>query len=344
MNSTELWVLETLAKAPKSAMSISDIARAPKGARGRAYYKNVHAAVRALEAEGIVRTRKAGKTSLVEIGFGGPLTAGALGMMEIGKKLAFLKEEPGEGGLVRDLEGLEIAALIRPRENLALNICEVLCVSEGPDGALDGLRRIGKMRNRRIIPLALTPAEFTGLLGSGGGSAAREALRDCIVLAGQEAFWRLVESSQFAEDGREGLQKSLARFGYEGWGAERAKCSKGHAGGGQIGGLEEAIIACILSGDARLFEAVPALLAKNRANYRLLLYLALKGGVAEKAGFLAATAAATTGRDDLKRGAKVFEPYKKGPTPGKNPLAREWGVRTRDTAADFKRVMEVYGA
>ena len=171
MNSGELAVLEALAQSPKGQLSISDIVRLLKSLRGAAYYKNVYGTVKKLKAEGVVGIKSAGRTSLVSLNFSNPDTISALSIMEIEKKRAFIKEERGEADLVRALESLGGGSivLIKPRENLKLNIVEILYITGegGISNVLTEAKKIGKIHNCRICPLVLTKNEFKKLLENG---------------------------------------------------------------------------------------------------------------------------------------------------------------------------------
>jgi len=348
MNSAKLGVLEILAQNPKGSQSISDIVRALKRSRGRAYYKNVYDTIKSLEEEGVISVKSAGRTSLISLDFGNPETILNLSIIEIEKKRSFLKEESDESGIVRSLEAIGgLAILMRPRETLKLNLLEVLYIAEeGYTRMLSELDKLGKKHNCRIIPLILTSKEFKDKLESAESNMIKDALRDCIILSNPESFWRLMENAavkdvgmlEKIEDIREGeLRYNLARFGYTGFGDEKLK-------GGKIS-IEGIIIACLLKKDARLTEAVPVLLAKNAVNYRLLLYLATKYGLAGMMGFLMETSAGISKKREIREALALFELYRKPvKSNAGNPLARKWGISTRNTLADFRKTMELYNA
>jgi len=329
--------------------SISDIARALKTLRGSAYYKNVYDTVRDLEAEGLISIRSAGRTSLVSLDFSNPETTLLLSIMEIEKKRSFLKEEPGELEIIRSLEAIGgLTLLISPRENLKLNILEILYLAKEDDHAriLSELKELEKKYNRRIVPLILTVEEFKKGLESAEKNIIKDVLRDCIILSNPESFWRTIETAAIKdpialgkiEDIKGGeLRYNLARFGYSGFGDEKLE--------GRKINLESIITACLLRKDARLAEAIPVLLAKNAVNYRLLLHLAIKYNLTSMMGFLMETAAELSKKQDILQALALFEIYREPAASNTgNPIAKRWGISTRNTLKDFKKMMELYNA
>jgi hypothetical protein len=345
MNSTELGILEVLSKSPKGRQSISDIVRALKKLRGRAYYKNVYDAVKGLGEEGIIKITKAGRTSLVSLDFGSPQTIGVLSIMEIEKERAFLKKNPGKSAILHAIEALGCpAAVIRPWAGPKLNMWKLFCITERK-GILADVRGIERMHNLMISPLILDGKEFKSMLESPEKNQIKDVFRDYLVVSNPEVLWRGVETASISETGALGdienigrgeLRYNLGRFGYGGFG--------GKAGGGKIN-IESVIAACMLSGEARLVEAVPVLLAKNRVDYGLLLYLAALYDLTGMAGFLMETAAAISGDANVKRGLGLFEHYRKPLKASTgNRIAARWGISTRNSLKDFKSTMELYNA
>lgn len=367
MNSTKLRILEILSQGPtglggpsegaigptglagsSEPQSISDLARALKTLHGSAYYKNVYDTVRDLEAEGLISIRSAGRTSLVSLDFGNPETTLLLSIIEIEKKRSFLKEEPGELDIIRSLEAISgLTILIHPQENLKLNLLEILYLAdEGHARILSELKELEKKYNRRIAPLILTAEEFKKGLESAERNIIKDVLRDCIILSDPESFWRVIENAAVKdasalgkfEEIKEGeLRYNLARFGYSGFGDEKLE--------GRKINLESIIIACLLKKEARLTEAIPVLLAKNAVNYRLLLHLAIKYGLTCMMGFLMETAAELSKKQGIQQALALFEMYRKPAASNTgNPIAKRWGISTRNTLNDFKKTMELYNA
>jgi hypothetical protein len=317
--------------------------------RGSAHYKNIYDAVKSLEEEGIAGVKSAGRTSLVSLNFENPETASILSIIEMERKRSFLREEPSEADIVRALEEIDgLAILISPQENLKLNLLEILYVTEEGSASriASELRELGKRHNRRIAPLILTAREFQGLLGSAESNPAKDSLSDRIIVSNPEGFWRIVEAAAIVgtdalgkveEIGKGELRYNLARFGYSGFGDERPR--------GRKINIESIIAACLLRKEARLTEAVPILLAKNQVNYRLLLHLAVKYGLTGKAGFLMETAAELSKKRDIRQALAFFEIYRKpAASNAGNPIAKRWGILTRNALNDFRKTMELYNA
>jgi len=137
----------------------------------------------------------------------------------------------------------------------------------------------------RIDALGLHDEGFRSLLAARDRNPLKEMLSRQTTLLAPDLFWNQIRNAwahgiriQFDRQetnpakisGRD-LVHNLRRFGYAEFGSE--------ASGGQDFAIESLVTALLLKGDARRIQAIPAILAKNPANYALLLFLSKKYGV-----------------------------------------------------------------
>lgn len=357
MDSTTFRILDALSREPGRGRSINGLVREIKELGYSAYYKNVYDEVQELKEEGFLSVKKIGNISLVSLNLASPQLIDQLTVMELEKKKQMLREYPQEEGFIRGLESIRegnllSTALIRPQRNIKLNAAEViyLTVNEEAEPLLTQSREHARRHNRALYPLILTEQEFQEMLQAREKNQAKEFLKDKTVLVNPAAFWKAVsrirpqEGSEGELDpgkmGLEALYYNLNRFGYT------AFTTKPQERAGETN-IESLVMACLLAKDARLAEAVAVLLAKNKMNYRLLLYLALKLNKLNMMGYLIETTSelAREKKKELREALKLFEMYRKiAKVSSKNPTARRWGVKTKTTRRDFEEKMRLYDA
>jgi hypothetical protein len=353
MDSTTFRALYALSTRIDSGQSISELVRRIKELGYTAYYKNIYDKCQKLKEANIVKIEKAGMTSLVSLKLTNPLTIDELATMEMMRKKEFF--EKADSQLMRDIESMRFSsikstALIGPETNRKLNTSEIFFLLDSDQEAesiYKSIREISKKYNKTIYPLLLTEQEFRAQLEAQWYNPVKEILRDKFVLENPSAFWRTISDAKVSELADVDLRKinsgelnqNLERFGYLAF-------TITHSEKTQDLSVETTIIACLLKDDARLTEAAAVLIAKNRINSRLLLYLGLKYGRLNLIGYLMETVKAVT-RDDNKRaalsaGLALFNVFHERAL--SDTIAGGWGVETRTTAQDLENTLGRYNA
>lgn len=300
MDDTAFRILDALSKNLGRPLSIRRLAEEIKELHGTAYYANVYRAVRGLADDGVLRLTHAGKSSLVSLNFASYLTSDLLTEVELLRKRLFLGERKEwqlllaelEGRL-RSLPGTGPACLINPERNAKLNRAELLILLRNPErgpgvspeAVPDALADLGKRHGVRLDALVLGEDRLIRFLHSPERNPVQEMLTDEIAFHAPQDLWAAIRAAVVhglalrflrpatnpAKIPERDLVTNLARFGYREMGT-RAET-------GEEMCLEFALTALLMQGDARRIEAIPALLAKNPADYSLLVFLARRHSV-----------------------------------------------------------------
>ncbi len=294
MDEMKFRILDTLSRDPGGQMSISALARDIKRLHGTAYYSNTYKALHQLQKEGVVHLTKAGNSSQVSLDLRNRQTIDALSEMELRKRHSLLS---GREELQRlfdslsDSPSIAPASLIDAERNAKLNRAELLIqfpewISDaGTKTFYESLREIEARLNIRIDALALDEKGFRSLLAAPDKNALKEMLPRQTALLGPDLFWSRIRNAwahgiriQFDRDetnparmSEQDLTYNLARFGYSEFGSPAKE--------GKDIGIEYVVTAVLLKGDARRIQGIPVILAKNPANYALLLFLSKKYGI-----------------------------------------------------------------
>lgn len=304
MTETELRVMDALSRELGNTISINEITARVHRLHGSAYYANIYWALRNLAAHGLVTQTRAGKASLVSLNFRNYLLIDMLVPIELKRKLEFLRNRTELQLALSKIEEycrgqptIRAACLTNPERNASLNRIELLMLLQSTDwnGRLHSLtrnmlatmRKLQGMHNFRIDFLALSTEEFSELLATEETNPIKVMMTNKIAFYAPQAFW--MEIGATIEKGIKirtekeidlvklpeiDLGYNLARFGYTEFGREikpgRELC------------IEETVASVLLKGDARRMEAIPIILAKNRPNYRLLIFLTQKYGTSGK--------------------------------------------------------------
>lgn len=267
---------------------------------GPAYYPNVYRALSSLRDDGIVLLEKQGKASIPALNFANYLLLDTLTEMELQKKREFLRKWPHTWALFESLErdlgelpSVESILLLDPERNAKLNRAEPLILTDGKEKAREGkaekvAREIGTRFNVRVEPLIAAGGEVIRSLRSHERNPFKEMLSDVVILHMPQRFWKLIRDVvvrgvriEFDPDrtdpsriGERDLAYNLARLGYRELGSEAEE--------GQEFSVEYVASSVLLGEDKRRIAAVPVLLAKNRVNYPLLVFLSRRHGFAER--------------------------------------------------------------
>jgi hypothetical protein len=300
MNGTEFRVLDAMSRRVNDPISIRQLTSEIGEESGPAYYPNIYRALTSLQKEGIVTMEKQGKASIPALNFANYLLLDTLTEMELQKKREFLRKWPDTWGLFESLErelgdlpSVRSILLLDPEHNARLNRAEPLALTDGKDKTQEGkvekiAYEIGTRLNVRMEPLVVAGADLIERLRSLEKNPFKELLPGMVVLYMPQRFWRLIRNAvvhgariKFDADrtdpskmGEKDLAYNLARLGYMELGTE--------AKGGRDFSVEYIVSSALLGEDKRRIAAVPVLLAKNKVDYSLLVFLSRKYGFAEK--------------------------------------------------------------
>ena len=299
MNGTEFRVLEALTRRIGDPVSIRQLT-SEMGESGPAYYPNIYRALSSLQKEGIVTMEKQGKASIPALDFANYLLLDTLTEMELQKKREFLMRWPDTWVLFESLErelgdlpSVGSILLVDPERNVKLNRAEPLVLLEEKAKAqMEKVERvpheIGTRLNVRVEPLVVAGAELIERLRSRERDPFKEMIPNVVVLHMPQRFWRLIRDAMVhgtqvkfdldrtipSKIGQKDLAYNLARLGYKELGAEMER--------GHDSSVEYIVSSALLGEDKRRIAAVPVLLAKNKVDYSLLVFLSEKHGFAEK--------------------------------------------------------------
>lgn len=301
MEETTFRIIDTLSRELGNPISISKLTERIKKLHGTAYYANIYRALQNLTREGAITLTKTGNTSIANLNFRNYLLLDLLTEMELRRKHELLKR--GElqillmdlDARLRNMRRIESISLINPEQNLKLNRLEFLILldrdlkdSSRLDYTLtiyELMRELQNKHNTKIDPLILTFDECLELLASEEINPLREMLPYAITIYSPSAFWNEIARSSRKIHGiplrekqtnpariaERDLIHNLARFGYREIGPEIKE--------GTDICIENIITSLLIEKDARHTEAIPILLAKNKANYNLLIFLSQKYGL-----------------------------------------------------------------
>lgn len=311
MDKTTFRILNTSSTMLSSATSISGLTSSISKSYGAAYYKNIYDKIHKLEKQNIINLTKIGNISIPTINFNNYLTIDLLAEMELKKKQNFLEKNMEMQMLFLEMEtyfkefySIKSISIISPEKNTKLNRAEFLFLLKEPQSTInekpkgDAIRdeileirlifqQLQKIHNIKLDYLILKEKEFIELLKSEEINPLKEMLSDKIVLFGPQAFWgdiktalsqgiqiRITDETNPAKIAEKDLIYNLGRFGYKEIGSEIKQ--------GKEICIEIIITSLLLQNDARRIEAIPVLLAKNKTDYNLLIFLCKKYNRLEK--------------------------------------------------------------
>ena len=303
MDETTLRIVDGLSRSLGMQVSINQLTKEIARLHGRAYYANVYNKLRRLSKEGTVALTKAGKSSLVSLNFTSYLTMDLLTEMELARKHDLLK---GRESLRLLLAGIEeqlkdcylvnSLCLIDPERNISVNRTELLILmqkaAEESKSDAEAVRRslmsLQALHNIRIDFLILGKDEFLELLKAEERNPLKEMLSSKIAFYAPQSFWSVIKDG-LARGSRIGFEReainprkmpgrtlayNLARFGYKEMGIEIER---------EEDICIELVVTSLLTGkNAWRADGIPVILAKNQANYNLLVFLAQKYNVSAR--------------------------------------------------------------
>lgn len=301
MDDTTYRILDTLWKETGRPISILELTSRIRRSHGTAFYSNIYEKTHALAAEGTITLTTAGRSSLANLNFANYLLIDLLTELELRRKHDMLAESKELQMLFKDAEercedirSIESISAIYAERNLKLNRAELLFLLHDPKGNLlqreitsihATAQNLQALHIIKIDPLILTTDEFLEFLTSDEINPLKEMLYDKITFNGPQDFWShiaaalakgyrialLEAETNPAKIPEEDLTFNLARFGYKEMGPELRE--------GRRICIEYIIASIMMRADARRIEAIPILLAKNKANHSLLIFLSEKHGL-----------------------------------------------------------------
>jgi len=305
VDETTFRILDIISRDLGRPISINELTRKIAKQYGSAYYANIYNKLLALNKEGIIHIERMGKSSIISLNFKSYLLIDLLNEMELKKKQEFIGHRPEQQMLLleidtyfSDLPFMKSISLISPDRNAKLNRAELLILLKGTEQELKFqktrlttnkiLSSIQNIHNIKIDHLILIKEEFLSLLKSDEINPLKEMLFDQITFLSPQAFWSeiktvLEKGIQIRLSEKEtnpaiiseiDLVYNLARFGYKEIGSEVKE--------GEKICIEYTITAILMKDAIRRLDAIPIILAKNKVNYNLLIFLAQKYSLLNK--------------------------------------------------------------
>lgn len=296
MDETTFRILETLTANLGHELSIKSLTESIERFHGTAHYSNIYEKLQQIAKDKMITLDKAGNSYRVSLNFYDYWIVDLLTQMEIMKKQKMLADTPRLLLVLSEVEttlktipNLSSISAIKPLKNEAVNRLELLVIlkedkrfverTKLADYAISLMRRTA---GTKIDSLILTESEFTDMLSHKEQNPAKEMIGDKLTFFGAQNFWSMIKS--VIEKGigvraelqetiparmhRKDLVYNMARFGYRELGRTIEQ--------GVDFCVEYVVAAMLAKEDARLIEAVPVILAKQKVNYSMLFFIAQK--------------------------------------------------------------------
>ena len=298
-------ILDSLGSRIGCPISINQLANDIKKKHGKGQYRNIYYKAKALQKEGIITLTSSGKSMLAELNLAYARLPDTMALAELENKSLLLAKRKELGILLPEIESafargfymIDSISLISPEKNTKLNRAELLFIlREGESRQIQNeakaiytlAKTIQDRHNIRIDCFILPEKAFISFLKSPEINPLKSMLADKITFSSPQMFWAVICAAYnrgdkaTAQEGRaepgkisdDELHYNLLRFGYSeiGWKASEQ---------GRIC-IEIIIAAIMLNRGARLFYAAPVLLAKNKPDMLLLIFICLKYGLLGK--------------------------------------------------------------
>jgi len=304
MDEATFRILDTLSRELGSTISIRQLTAKIRQYHGTGYYARTYNKLNDLSKQGLITITKAGRSSIPSLNFSSYMLLDLLSEIEMRKKREFLDEFKNLQLLLMNMEGfahndsqIESISLINPEHNAKLNRAEILILLHDIDSSnlLDKsisihgtLRTLQSSRIIRIDSLLLTTKEFHGLLISNEINPLKEMLSNRITFHNPSSFWQNVaeiarssgkiifekEETNPAKISDTDIYYNLSHLGYRELGIEphegRSIC------------IEYIITAIMIREGARLIDSIPIILAKNKTDYNVLVFLSQKYALSDR--------------------------------------------------------------
>jgi len=347
MNETAFRILDALSRNLGSPISINELTGRIKELHGTAYYKNIYGKIQDLKKQNILTITEIGKSSIIKLNFNNYLLTDILAEMELKRKQNFLEKKTELQMLLLGMETyfsqgfylIESISLADPERNMKLNRAEFLFLLAEPLqwvkngkpepeekgivmlqsemwGIHSIMQTLQKMHSIKTDYLILRENEFLELLKSEESNPLKEMLSNKIAFHSPQSFWIEIktaltkgiqiklekEEANPAKISEQDLIYNLSRLGYKEMGPKISQ--------GRDICLESIITSLLLKNDARRIEAIPAILAKNKANYNLLIFLCQKYNQLEKLLGLLQVLNKIKGSEEIENAIRILKERK----------------------------------
>jgi len=268
-------ILSSLSTTYTNDISISKLSKILKKKGFDGDYKNTYQKIRYLENRALIKTKLIGKSRIIQINYSNPSTIAKLAMIELGKKIDFINENPDFQPINTQLNKIQSDSiiLIEAEKNFSLNRIETLIITNKPEKTINECNEIEKLFNIRIDCLAITPKEFAEQITT---TTIIQMLSNRLILSNQEQFINLISNSinkieekdyLLTDLNETELRDNLAKFGYSEFGKETK---------GKELSIEETIASTLLNGTARQKTALKDIIKNNDFSLRILYFLIKK--------------------------------------------------------------------
>ena len=304
MDEATFRILDTLCRELGSTISIHQLTARIRQYYGTVYYARTYNKLIDLSKQGLITITKAGRSSIPSLNFSSYMLLDLLSEIEMRKKREFLERFKTLLLLLMDMEAyarnnsrIESISLINPERNAKLNRAELLILLHDIDSSIlpdellsihHTLRNLESARVIRIDSLPLMAKEFRSLITSNEINPLKEMLSNRITFYNPNSFWQNIceilrssgriifekEETNPAKISKDDVYYNLSRFGYRELGIEPRE--------GRPICIEYIIAAIMIREGARLTGSIPIILAKDKANYNVLIFLSQKHGLSGK--------------------------------------------------------------
>ena len=298
MDEATFRILDTLSRELGSTVSIHQLTSKIMQNYGTGYYARTYNKLADLSRQGLIRLLKAGRSSIPSLNFSNYALLDMLAEIDMRKKRELLDRFKNMRLLLMDLETyahnnpqIQSISIIDAERNAKLNRAELLILLHDadsdalPDKLISIQKTLRDLQGSRIIridALLLTTRQFHALTMSNEINPLKHMLGNRITFYNPSSFWlniseilRSSDKMTFEETeinpakmSVADIYSNLSRFGYRELGTAFEE--------GKLICIESIIAAIMARENARLANAIPIILAKNKTNYDLLIFLAEK--------------------------------------------------------------------
>jgi hypothetical protein len=270
-------ILNILATTFSNDISISKLAFLLKQNGFDGDYKNTYQKIRLLEKQGFISTQLIGKSRIIKINYSNTITISKLAMIELSKKINFIKKNPLFKIINTQLNLIpcNTLILINAQKNFLLNRLELLIITDQPKSSIAYCEKIEKQFKIRLDCLTLTESQFEKLMLT-NNQIIIQMLQNRIIFSNQEQFFNILKklipnigakNYSLLDLNENEIRYNLTKFGYSEFGKETSKRELS---------IEETIIATLINGTARQKLALKTIIKTNDFDSELLSFLLKK--------------------------------------------------------------------
>jgi hypothetical protein len=272
-------ILDSLSETLEGNLSINQLSKELKNEGLSADYKNTYEKILELEEQGIIETKRIGKSRTISLNYSSPKTIARLAMIELSKKIEFLEKAPNFTPFNAEITNIEaeFIAIINPQKNFSLNRLELLILTNEPKQAMKRCEELQNKFSIKIDCLGLKEKDYLDLLKKENLTLVN-MLSNRIILSGQENFYertgkiineKSIKRKEYSltDLNENEIRYNLSKFGYSEFGTEDSSKKLS---------IEETIASTLLNGTARQRKGLETTLEKNDFSAELLEFLSKK--------------------------------------------------------------------